>query len=90
VPPNAPLSRNPCRAESPRRRTLAQSRSASAPPVIDGKDDDAVWRATPVISAFKQWQPTREGTPLPHEAKVAYDAANLYVFVRAFDPRPTA
>ncbi len=38
---------------------------------------------------FLEWQPT-EGKPprFPTEAKVAYDAANLYVFVRAFDPHP--
>ena len=62
---------------------------ASAPPVIDGKDDDAVWRDAPPITGFKQWQPT-EGIEarFKTQAKVAYDAANLYVFVRAFDPHP--
>lgn len=62
---------------------------ADAPPVIDGKDDDAIWRDAPPITAFLQWQPT-EGKPprFKTEAKVAYDAANLYVFVRAFDPHP--
>ncbi len=62
---------------------------ASAPPVIDGKDDDAVWRDAPPITAFRQWQPTEGGEArFRTEAKVAYDAANLYVFVRAFDPHP--
>lgn len=62
---------------------------ADTPPVIDGKDDDAIWRDAPPITAFLQWQPT-EGKPprFKTEAKVAYDAANLYVFVRAFDPHP--
>ena len=62
---------------------------AEKPPVIDGRDDDAVWRTAKVISAFQQWQPT-EGAKARFrtEAKVAYDAANLYVFVRAFDPHP--
>ncbi|HEY5022276.1 MAG TPA: carbohydrate binding family 9 domain-containing protein, partial [Gemmatimonadaceae bacterium] len=60
-----------------------------APPVIDGKDDDQVWRTAPVITGFKQWQPTEGKEPrFRTEAKVAYDAANLYVFVRAFDPHP--
>ena len=62
---------------------------AAAPPVIDGKDDDAVWRTAPPITGFKQWQPTEGKEPrFRTEAKVAYDAANLYVFARAFDPHP--
>jgi hypothetical protein len=62
---------------------------ASAPPVIDGKDDDAVWRATPVISAFKQWRPTEGKEPrFRTEARIAYDAANLYILVRALDSHP--
>ena len=56
---------------------------------IDAKDDDAVWRDAPPITAFQQWRPN-EGVParFKTEAKIAYDAANLYVFVRAFDPHP--
>jgi hypothetical protein len=62
---------------------------AVAPPVIDGKDDDQIWRSAPPITAFQQWRPTEGGKPrFPTEAKVAYDAASLYVFVRAFDPHP--
>jgi hypothetical protein len=62
---------------------------AALPPVIDGKDDDAVWATATTITAFREWQPTENADPrFPTEAKVAYDAANLYVFVRAFDPHP--
>ncbi|MEP6872073.1 MAG: DUF5916 domain-containing protein [Anaerolineaceae bacterium] len=57
--------------------------------MIDGKDDDQVWREAPPITAFTQWQPTEGKKPrFQTEAKVAYDAGNLYVFVRAFDPHP--
>jgi hypothetical protein len=58
-------------------------------PAIDGRDTDRVWRLAPAIDAFTEWQPS-EGRPprFRTEAKVAYDAANLYVFVRAFDPHP--
>jgi hypothetical protein len=67
---------------------VAATRAATAP-VIDGKDDDQVWRVAPPITEFTQWQPTEGKAPrFRTEAKVAYDAANLYVFVRAFDPRP--
>ena len=62
---------------------------ADKAPVIDGVDDDAVWQKATVISDFKQWQPTEGKEPrFRTEAKVAYDAGNLYVFVRAFDPHP--
>ena len=58
-------------------------------PVIDGRDDDAVWREATPITEFQEWRPSEGGPPkLPTVAKVAYDAANLYVFVRAFDPHP--
>ncbi len=62
---------------------------AAAAPVIDGKDGDQVWVSAPVISAFKEWRPTEgKQSRFKTEAKVAYDASNLYVFVRAFDPHP--
>jgi hypothetical protein len=62
---------------------------ADVQPVIDGKDDDLVWRTAPEITGFRQWQPTEgEKARFRTEAKVAFDAANLYVFVRAFDPHP--
>ncbi len=62
---------------------------AAQQPVIDGRDDDAVWREATPITEFQEWRPSEGGPPkLPTVAKVAYDAANLYVFVRAFDPHP--
>lgn len=69
--------------------TLATATRADVAPVIDGKDDDKVWRVAPTISDFKEWRPSEDKPPrFRTEAKVAYDAANLYVFVRAFDPHP--
>ena len=69
-------------------RTVAATRAARAP-VIDGRDDDPVWREAPAITEFQEWRPS-EGSPpkLPTEAKIAYDAGNLYVLVRCFDPHP--
>jgi hypothetical protein len=62
---------------------------ATRPPIIDGKDNDPVWREAPPITEFTQWQPTEGKSPrFRTEAKIAYDASNLYVFVRAFDPHP--
>ena len=83
----ASQSQDPPPPPAPASRVLATR--AAQPPVIDGRDDDAVWREAQPITGFQEWRPS-EGEPpkLPTEAKIAYDAANLYVFVRAFDPHP--
>ena len=50
---------------------------AAQSPVIDGRDDDAVWKQATPITAFQEWRPSEGGAPkLPTEAKIAYDAAN--------------
>src|SRR5438874_4794094 len=57
---------------------------ATSPVVIDGRDDDAVWRVAPAITQFREFQPKEDGDPrYATEAKVAYDDRNLYVFIRA-------
>ena len=62
---------------------------AERPPVIDGRDDDVVWRTARVITGFREFQPVEDGDPrFRTEARVAYDARNLYVFVRMYDPHP--
>ena len=69
--------------------TTVRATRAAAPPVLDGSDEDAVWRGAPPIDRFLQAKPS-EGAPARHTtvARVAYDPGNLYVFVRAFDPSP--
>jgi hypothetical protein len=72
----------------PEVRRVAALRAAQ-PPVIDGRDDDAIWRDAPLITGFKVFRPVEGAEPkFRTEAKVAYDARNLYVFVRAYDPHP--
>ena len=62
---------------------------AQRAPTIDGRDDDPMWKSIPVISDFRQFDPTENGEPsLRTEAKIAYDARNLYVTVRSYDSRP--
>jgi hypothetical protein len=62
---------------------------ASQAPVIDGRDDDPIWQQATPITDFQEWRPNEGGPPkLPTTAKVAYDAENLYVFVRCLDPHP--
>ncbi|HET7025568.1 MAG TPA: DUF5916 domain-containing protein [Gemmatimonadales bacterium] len=69
-------------------RSVVATRAVT-PPVIDGRDDDAVWRVAPPITAFRVYRPVEDGDPkFKTEAKVAYDANYLYVFVRAYDPHP--
>jgi hypothetical protein len=62
---------------------------ASHAPVIDGRDDDAIWRIAQPITAFREFDPVEDGEPsMRTEAKIAFDDKYLYAFVRAFDPRP--
>ena len=73
----------------PTTATSASAARATHPVVIDGRDDDEVWRTAPAITQFREFQPRENGDPrFRTEAKVAYDDHNLYVFIRAFDPHP--
>jgi hypothetical protein len=69
--------------------TAVRATLAAEPPVLDGRDEDAIWRSAPAIDQFLQAKPS-EGAPprLQTSFRVAYDARSLYVFVRAFDPQP--
>lgn len=63
--------------------------SAERPPVIDGRDDDPIWKSAPPITGFRVFDPKEDGDPtFQTEAKIGYDAENIYVFVRMFDPHP--
>src|SRR5574341_362865 len=77
----------PPSSTSPSATGVAQR--APNPPVIDGKDDDEVWRLATPIGQFRQFRPVEDADPsLRTEAKVAYDEHNFYAFIRAFDPAP--
>jgi hypothetical protein len=80
------------KATSAKAGSVLASASASLaehPPVIDGCDDDAIWRTARAITGFRVFDPKEDGEPsVPTEARVAYDAENLYVFTRMFDPHP--
>ncbi|PYP49944.1 MAG: hypothetical protein DMD45_12815 [Gemmatimonadetes bacterium] len=85
---SSPPRQDPDPAPPPTPAGVAATRAAE-PPVIDGRDDDAVWREARPVTGFEEWRPSEGGPPkLPTEAKIAYDAGALYVFVRAFDPHP--
>ncbi len=60
-----------------------------APPIIDGRLDEAVWQLAPVVGGFKTYNPDygktmSEGT----EVRMAYDSENLYFAYRCFDREP--
>jgi hypothetical protein len=62
---------------------------ATHPPRLDARDDDTVWRTATKSSEFRQFEPRVDVDPsFRTEFQVAYDDANLYVFVRMFDPHP--
>jgi len=66
-------------ADKPPPPKAAIATRAARPPVIDGRDDDEVWHEALPITEFQEWRPSEGGPPkLPTEAKIAYDAANLY------------
>jgi hypothetical protein len=72
-----------------RAATTATAARAAQPPAVDGRDDDAAWSAATPITAFRQFDPVEDADPsMRTEARVIFDDAHLYVFVRAYDPRP--
>jgi hypothetical protein len=77
---------------SPRRspqRLTAIAVLAKPSPVLDGRNDDAVWRNAPKFSDFRQFQPHVDADPsFRTEFQIAYDEKNLYAFVRMYDPHP--
>ena len=71
-------------------KTADVVRAAQAP-VIDGKLDDPVWKATSALSAFMPYasQPD-DSIKAQTLAWVAYDDANLYIAVRCEEPNMNA
>ena len=60
-------------------------------PVVDGVLDEAVWQRAAAIDNFTQQEPA-EGQPATERTEVLllYDAAQLYIGVRAYDSNPNA
>jgi len=57
-----------------------------APPVIDGKLDDAVWKQARVLKDFYQTEPGDHIAPSqPTEAFIGYDAKFIYIAFHAYD-----
>src|SRR6476646_6162135 len=57
--------------------TLATATASLAdhPPLIDGRDDDAVWKTATPVTGFRVFDPKEDGDPsFRTEVKFAYDA----------------
>ncbi len=66
-----------------------QATRAQTPPMLDGRDDDAIWQTAPEVDGFLEARPSEGADPkLRTSVRLAYDAHNIYAFVRAFDPHP--
>jgi Carbohydrate family 9 binding domain-like/Domain of unknown function (DUF5916) len=60
-----------------------------APPVIDGKLDDAVWQNAALIDDFHQVRPSDGGVPSERtEVRLLYDKDYLYIGARLYDSEP--
>ncbi|MEZ4455478.1 MAG: DUF5916 domain-containing protein [Gemmatimonadales bacterium] len=69
--------------------TNVMASHAGRAPIIDGRDTDDVWGQAQIINDFREFEPVEGKDPrFRTEARVAYDANNIYVFVRMFDPEP--
>ena len=62
---------------------------AAGPIRLDGSLDDPGWRGTAEISLDWEWTPGDNAPPpVRSVCRITYDANNLYVGCRAFDPHP--
>jgi hypothetical protein len=85
----AQVARVPPAPSSASSATSIQATRVDSAPVLDGSDADAVWQRTPVRDGFLEARPSEGAKPkLRTSVRIAYDAHNVYAFVRAFDPHP--
>ncbi len=60
----------------------------SAPPIIDGKLDDEVWKSAQVLKDFIQTSPGDNiAASKPTEVMLGYDEKNLYIAFKCFDEK---
>jgi hypothetical protein len=75
----------PAAAAPAMRKDIRAVRIDGRAPALDGRLDDAVWAAAPVLSDFVQKQPVEGGVPTERtEVRFVYDDAALYVGLRMF------
>jgi Domain of unknown function (DUF5916)/Carbohydrate family 9 binding domain-like len=60
----------------------------TAPPIVDGKLDDEVWKSAQVLKDFYQTNPGNNiAASKPTEVMLGYDEKNLYIAFRCFDEK---
>lgn len=59
-------------------------RPAEVPPVLDGKDEDAVWEAADAAVGFISLKDGVSSAANRSEVKLAYDTNSLYIFCRGY------
>ncbi|MFO0745256.1 MAG: DUF5916 domain-containing protein [Myxococcota bacterium] len=70
---------------------VARAALTAAPPVIDGRLDEAVWAAAPTSEDFVERSPTLRGAPAERTSfRLLADGAALYVAVTCHDSQPGA
>ena len=76
-------------AAAPASLTGALVPSGTAVPILDGRLDDAAWRAATPIADLRQREPL-EGVAASErtEVRVLFDETTLYIAVHAFDSEP--
>jgi hypothetical protein len=71
-------------ADEPQQGAPAQARRLTHPLTLDGRLDEADWRAAPALSQLVETYPADRGPPPEHtEVRFLYDDQYLYVGVRA-------
>jgi len=80
---SAPPARSPAMFGSAARAAQAS--------VLDGRDNDDVWKSARVIDQFLEYEPNTGAVPrFRTEVRVLYDDTYPYILGRMHDPRPTA
>jgi hypothetical protein len=71
---------------TPEKRTPTRLVRFDAPPVIDGRLDEEVWKSAAVFKDFVQNRPVDLVAPSqPTEVRIGYDSRFIYVGFRAYD-----
>lgn len=84
----AALPANDSETASPTRYQVSPAASAVT---VDGVLDEAAWETAVAIPLHYEWMPgDGVAPPVETEALVTYDAEQLYVAFRAYDPNPAA
>jgi len=70
-------------------RTIGAVRIKGAPPVLDGRLDDAAWQGVPVASDFTEQNPVPGILAARRtEVRIVYDDRALYFGIRAYEEHP--